>query len=732
MNDSAHPSAGVTGAYFISATASLADQQARTLKNGDTFALFGHGGDATDGPGGAEGIYHHDTRYLSRAVLRICGLTPMLLSSAVSNDNAMLSCDLSNPDLPENTPGLPHGLEHGQIHIRRAKFLWRGACHERLAVHSFLHEPCQITLTLSFAADFADLFEVRGMKRAQHGRRLQPETTENSITLAYEGLDQQRRATTLQFDPAPSCVAGDQVTYDLALAPGATVTLGLHITCQEGEAAQAAPVTTSFLSAMRAARRELRQVQHEWADVESDNELFDETIRRSVADLVMLITETEDGPYPYAGIPWFSTAFGRDAIITGLQTLWLSPKLTRGVLLYLAANQATREDPFADAEPGKILHEVRHGEMALLGEVPFRRYYGSVDSTPLFVMLAGAYLDRTGDLATLRSLWPHILAALNWIDQYGDIDRDGFVEYGRKAESGLANQGWKDSFDSIFHQDGSLAVGPIALCEVQAYVFGAQQAAARIAAALGEQTRAAALVTQAAELKARFEGAFWDESLGTYALALDGQKQPCRVLASNAGHVLFAGLAGAGQAARVCENLLSARFFSGWGIRTVAVGEARYNPISYHNGSVWPHDNSLIAAGLARYGAHEGAGRVLKSLFAAATSADLRRLPELFCGFSRMRNQGPTGYPVACSPQAWAAGALPACLAACIGIGFDPGARAVTFTNPVLPDFLNWLKLKNLSIGDASIDITLHRAEAGAVAMAVTGRSGDIRAVMTS
>jgi glycogen debranching enzyme len=486
-----------------------------------------------------------------------------------------------------------------------------------------------------------------------------------------------------------------------------------------------------FLHAMRAARRALRAAQQDWAGVETDNELFDQTMRRAVADLVMLVTETGDGPYPYAGIPWFSTAFGRDAIITGMQTLWLAPKLARGVLQYLAANQATTEDPFADAEPGKILHEVRHGEMALLGEVPFRRYYGSVDSTPLFVMLAGAYLERTGDVDTLRGLWPNILAALRWIDQYGDADGDGFVEYGRKAESGLANQGWKDSFDSVFHASGELAVGPIALCEVQAYTFGALQAASRIAAALGENARATALAAKAADLQTRFEAAFWNEAIGSYALALDGRKQPCGVLASNAGHVLFAGLARPDRAIRVSETLLSTRFFSGWGIRTVAVGEARYNPISYHNGSVWPHDNSLIAAGLARYGGRTGANRVLHSLFAAATTADLNRLPELFCGFSRMRNQGPTGYPVACSPQAWAAGALPACLAACIGIGFNHEARAVTFTNPVLPDFLNRLNLRNLKLGDAAIDIVLHRAEAGAVAMAVTGRRGDIHAIMT-
>ncbi len=733
MNDTPHARAeGSPGAYFISATASLAEQQARTLKHGDTFALFGRSGDATDGPGSAEGIYHRDTRYLSRIVLRIGGLSPMLLSSAVSSDNEMLSCDLSNPDLPEQADDLPFGMEHGQIHIRRAKFLWRGTCYERFSVRSFLAEPSRLRLHIDFAADFADLFEVRGMKRARRGKMQVPLVTSACATLAYEGLDAVRRSTRLHFDPPPARLTGDRAEFDLALEPGKPVALALEISCLEENAAAQDSEIHGFLPAMRAARRDLRQVQLGWASVESDNDVFDEAMRRSIADLQMLTTQTADGPYPYAGIPWFSTAFGRDALITGLETLWLAPGLTRGVLRYLAANQATTEDPAADAEPGKILHEVRHGEMALLGEVPFRRYYGSVDSTPLFVMLAGAYLQRTGDLATLRALWPHILAALNWIDTYGDADGDGFVEYGRKVESGLANQGWKDSADSIFHADGHLAAGPIALCEVQAYVFGARQAAAQIANALGETGRATTLTAQARDLQARFEQAFWDEALGSYALALDGQKKPCRVLASNAGHVLMTGLAAPDRAAKVVAALLGSRFFSGWGIRTLATGQARYNPISYHNGSVWPHDNALIAAGFARYGGRAEAARVLTSLFDAASHADLRRLPELFCGFARMRNQGPTGYPVACAPQAWAAAALPACLAACIGITFDPEARAVSFTNPFLPAFLGRLNLRNLSIGEATIDIVLHRVEGGAVAMAVTGRSGDIRATMTS
>ena len=520
------------------------------------------------------------------------------------------------------------------------------------------------------------------------------------------------------------------------------IVIGLVMRCVEGETEAgsqaeggAAPKfldAPEFLDAMCAARRRLREAREGSAFVESDNEVFNEAMRRAAADLAMLATKTEQGPYPYAGIPWFSTAFGRDGIITGLETLWFAPVLARGVLLYLAANQATKEDPFADAEPGRSctrcgMARWRCSARCRSGAITarsIRRRSSSCSPAPIS--------SGRGISPTLRALWPNIEAALSWIDRYGDADGDGFVEYGRKNPTGLVNQGWKDSYDSIFHADGALAVGPIALCEVQGYVFAARIAAARIAAAVGEGARAAKLGAQASALRDAFERAFWDEELGLYVLALDGAKKPCRVRASNAGHALLAGIASPAHAATVAASLLDRRFFSGWGIRTVALGEARYNPMSYHDGSVWPHDNALIAAGFGRYGHRDAAARVMAGLFGAASHADLRRLPELFCGFARMRHQGPTDYPVACSPQAWAAGSLPAALAACLGLGFDQAARAVTFDHPVLPSFLERLHLRNLAIGDAAIDILLHRAEAGAVAMAVTARRGDIRAVMTS
>jgi glycogen debranching enzyme len=478
-------------------------------------------------------------------------------------------------------------------------------------------------------------------------------------------------------------------------------------------------------------RRWMRTRSSRAAAMESSNELFNEAIRRSIADLYMLITEKPTGLYPYAGIPWFTAAFGRDALITAYQVLWLDPAIARGVLKFLAANQATTVDAAADAEPGKIVHEMRNGEMAELGEIPFRRYYGSVDSTPLFVMLAGAYFARTHDGNTMQQLWPHLEAAMDWIERYGDRDHDGFVEYYRATGSGLQNQGWKDSYDSVFHADGSLAEGPIALCEVQGYVYAAHRAMAEIGRTLGHEQVATYHDKQADALRIDFERAFWCEEISTYALALDGAKQPCRVRTSNPGHLMMTGIVAPERAARMAEGFMNHDFFSGWGVRTVASTEARYNPMGYHNGSVWPHDNALIAMGLARYGHTEAVAKIFQGQFDAALYIELRRLPELFCGFARRRGQGPTFYPVACSPQAWAAAALPALLQASLGLSIDPANCTVVFSNPKLPPFLDEMVLHNITIGDARVTVLIRRM-GDEVALNVQERHGTIHVVVKS
>jgi glycogen debranching enzyme len=713
--------------YAISASASLQERRTRTLKHGDTFAVFDQRGDIGGELGNSEGLYHRDTRILSQFQLLLEEARPLLLSSMTQDDNAVFSADLSNPDL------LIDGkiaLRREQLHLHRMKFVWEGTCYERLLVRNFSDSPLHARVTFRFAADFADLFEVRGERRAAHGESFAALESDHGVRLTYLGLDKIERATRLTFDPAPKTLTTARAAYEMLLKPRETRRIFVRYGVPNGASDAAADWSgRAYYRKMRAARHALRESSARAASVDSSNSVFNEIVRRSVSDLYMLITDTPHGHYPYAGTPWFSTPFGRDGIVTALMTLWLDPSIAKGVLGFLAATQATVVEAERDAEPGKILHEMRHGEMANLREVPFGRYYGSVDSTPLFVLLLGEYFVRTGDLDTVRTLWPNAVAALRWIDTYGDRDGDGFVEYYRQTQEGLANQGWKDSHDAVYHSDGRTAEGPIALCEVQAYVYGAKRHGALLAGALGHHAEAASLQAQAVSLRKHFEEKFWVEDLSVYALALDGQKQPCRVISSNSGQVLLTGIASPERARRVADTLLSPAVFSGWGIRTVAMSAARYNPMSYHNGSVWPHDNGLIAMGMARYGLKQAAAEVFGALFDAASYMDLRRLPELFCGFVRRQRNAPTQYPVACAPQAWASATTLSLLQATLGLELFDGSHEVAFYRPVLPAFLDHVHLRNLRLTGGSVDVLLHR-HGNDVAVTVTRRDGDVVVVV--
>jgi glycogen debranching enzyme len=720
----AHSVDEVPSQFAIAVSATLQQRRTHTLKHGDAFAVFDLRGDMGGEAGNSEGLYYRDTRLLSQWQLLFEETAPLLLSSMTQDDNAVFRADLSNPDLKV---GGHIVLRRESLQINRIKYVWSGAMYERLMLRNFADHTIEVRLSMRFRTDFADLFEVRGEHRARHGTASAAVQSNRSVALSYLGLDQVERRVDIAFYPAPAKLTTSRASYEIALKPHETRRIFVRVGAPNG--ADTDWTGRLYYRRMRSAGHTLRESSARATSIATSNTLFNEVVRRSISDLYMLITETPEGPYPYAGIPWFSTPFGRDGLITALMMLWIDPLVARGTLKFLAATQATAVEPERDAEPGKILHEMRHGEMANLHEVPFGRYYGSVDATPLFVLLLGEYFTRTGDLETVRALWPHAEAALEWIDRYGDRDGDGFVEYYRQTPEGLANQGWKDSYDAIFHQDGHTAQGPIALCEVQGYVYGAKRHAAELASALGHEKQARALEAQAAALRERFESSFWCEDISTYALALDGEKRPCRVRASNAGQLLFTGLISPERAARVAQTLLTPDMFSGWGVRTVAVSEARYNPMSYHNGSVWPHDNALIALGLARYGLKEAAAHVFSALIDAASYMELRRLPELFCGFIRRQRNAPTQYPVACSPQAWASAAPLCLLQASLGLYIRDGIGEIAFYRPQLPPGLEEVHLRNLRLSGGSADVLLHR-HGRDTAATVTRREGDVVVVV--
>ncbi len=672
----------------------LSKVPANTLKHGDTFGVFGPSGDVQSGSGAneAQGIFHNDTRYLSRFVLQIDGVQPQPTSSMQSDDNTALTFE--------------YILAEKGLRVTRIRFLFRDTWFERIEFHNPGTDPLPVEVLVTFGSDFADIFEARGAVRARRGAAHAPEIAADTATLSYTGLDEIKRTTRLRFSPAPGSLDQDVARFALIISPAGVAYIHAEIACDGLPSGQPAE---NFSTALAEARRERKALASRAATVVTGSEEFNRLLHRTRSDLSMLITETAHGSYPYAGIPWYSTPFGRDAELTALMTLWMDPQITLGVLNYLAANQAQDVDSKADAQPGKILHEVRRGEMAETGEVPFRRYYGSIDSTPLFVVLAGAYLERTGDLDAIRRLWPAIKTAMGWIDDYADRDGDGYFEYYRESENGLTNQGWKDSQDSIFHTDGRLAPGSIALIEVQGYVYEARLRAAEICRALDMIAEASVYEEQANAVRERVETSLWSDRLSNYILALDGDKQPCEVQASNAGHLLLCRLPSPERAAKVAETLMGPAFHSGWGIRTIAAGEARYDERSYHDGSIWPHDNAVIGMGFGLYGMRDKAAAILEGLFGASLFTGNRRLPELFAGFERVEGRGPVpSEEIACSPQAWVTAAPLGLLQACLGLGFDTKTNEVFFEDPYIPPYLgDKIILHNLKIGDASIDVSL-------------------------
>ena len=703
------PPTPASGPAFIAPEADpqvLARNNQYVLKSGDAFVVSDALGDIG---GHDDGLFVDDMRVLSKWRLTFGGRAPSLLSGATSADNASFTAHLTNRPLP---PLGGHETPEGVIHIERLRVLAGDVLYEALTLTNYGASEAEVPLSLSFAADFKDMFEVRGTQRPKRGTVGAPRVDAGAVRLRYDGLDGVERNVTVHFSPAPDALSVDRADYTLTIPAQACVSIYLTVDATLGPAQAEGPGCgrVALRTALVGVHREMRTRRESMARVNTGNPLFDAWLDRSLADLGLLTTQLDTGPYPYAGIPWFSTPFGRDAIITSLQMLWLQPSLARGVLRFLAEHQARETSAFRDAEPGKIMHEFRRSEMAATGEVPFALYYGGVDTTPLFIVLAGAYVERTGDDALIDELWPALERAAQWVIDKCDRNPYGLLDYQRTSERGLANQGWKDSHDSVFHADGRFPDGPIALVEVQAYACAALDAMSMCSHRRGHAADATRYALRAKTLRDQVEALFWMPESEFYGIALDGHGDLCRVLASNAGHLLAFGLPDAGRGAAVASVLGSTLFQTGWGIRTLAAGQPRFNPMAYHNGSVWPHDNALIARGLARYGDKTAAVNLLRALFEAAVSFEMR-LPELFCGFPRRRGEPPTAYPVACLPQAWAAGAPFMMLQACLGVSVDAARHEVRVERPTLPEGVDWLRIDELRVGDETVSLTFRRVD---------------------
>jgi glycogen debranching enzyme len=705
----------------------VTDLASKTLavKEGETFLYTDLEGNLDHGGDYGLGLYSRDTRFLSHFRMTISGRDPVLLSSSAER-GYMSHVDLTNPDLYE---GDELAVPQQTLNIRRIRAV-NGRLFERVRVKNYNAHPVELDLEFSFGADFADIFEVRGMADGSRPRPEEPSFVDRTLTFSALGRDGTRRSTVIEFTATPDEAAIDEgvvrTAFRLRLGPYQTRLVGVTMDPIIGEESRPAG---DFDVAVHELRRSYEEWERGCTQLVTDNEQFNELLDRSLRDLRALYTQTPDGAVLAAGIPWYVTIFGRDSLIASHQILSINPAPARQALRLLAAHQGTEVDDWRDEEPGKILHEVRQGELARAGIVPHTPYFGSVDSTPWFLILLAQYFRWTGDVELARSLLPNMDAALRWIDEYGDVDGDGFVEYRSRSARGIRNQGWKDSHDSIVHADGRLAEPPIALSEVQAYVYLAKSRIADVYLALGDEARARALAIEAEELRRRFNEAFWMEDERYFAAALDADKRQVRTVMSNPGHGLYCGIVDDEKAALLAKRLLAPDMFSGWGIRTMSKSAAAYNPMSYHNGSVWPHDNALIAAGLKRYGFARSTNRVATALFDAAIEADYLRLPELFCGFTRRTPNRPVSYPVACSPQAWAAGSPFLMLQAMLGISARAHENLLTVNKPHLPTWLNTVEVRNLSVGSSRISLVFRR-EGEITSFSLLHREGGVRVVM--
>jgi glycogen debranching enzyme len=675
------------------------------LKEGQVFVVSDLRGDIARRNALGHGLYRSDTRFLSTYELRLNGQSPILLSSSV--DRAYVATfQLVNPRLEGEAP-----IPQQCLSLRRTRFLHHGF-HERIGVQNSSRFPASFQLELAFDADFLDIFEVRGFKPEPRGTRQPVKRTETGLLYRYLGHDQLIRETEIIFRPTPVISRG-RATFNVQLEPHETRIILIDIIPRKGH--EEPDPEFDFDSSLASLEHSYAAWNGACTSYKYDNtHLTQGLVWRSQEDLRILCDDLPTGLFPTAGVPWYAVPFGRDALITAIQTLALNPDLAGGTLRYLARHQGKKVDPYTEEEPGRIHHEMRFGELANLKLIPHTPYYGTVDATPLFLVLLVELIDWTGDLGILAELWPNVVAALEWISTYGDSDGDGFLEHADSARSWLRNQGWKDSGDSLLQPDGQQVEQPAALVEVQGYVYQALAGLGRILRREGRTSEAQHLEEKAAALRRDFNRCYWMPEEGYLAQALDRHKRSVEMVSSNAGHALWSGVLDPRRSRSVVRRLVAPDMFSGWGIRTLSSTAVSYNPMSYHNGSIWPHDNSIIAAGMRRYGFREEPELVARSILEACMRFGDLRPPELFCGFSRDTKFGspPGEYLVSCSPQAWAAGALFHFLQILVGVEVR-SLEGKLRIDPVETCLYRRLRVEGMRVADGLLDFTVENTRSG-------------------
>ena len=698
-------------------------RDALVIRERDLFLLMDTSGQVPRGSINGYGLYYADTRYLSGYEFSFSTMTPMVLLSTaeLGYSSEHFLTNRSSSDLEGRA------LPHGTIEVHRTRVL-EDVLEETLEITNYNDFTVHLEPVFRLAADFADIFLVRGFEREVMGHAGPPLWKDRALRMTYKGADGHTRETTITFTPAPQSV---RVDTDVAVA-----TFRAVLGPREKTAIRLVATVDGRLEARRGTARFaiVEEKYEEWrrqaTQLKTDNDFFDAVLDRSLSDLRMLWNQERGGPgYPAAGTPWYDTLFGRDTAIVGLQTLWLKPDIAGHCLTSLARWQGKKFDEWRDEEPGKILHELRVGELTNTGELPFSPYFGSIDSTPLFLLLAGEYYRWTGDIDLIRQLETNLRAAVHWLREHGGIDRNGYLEYEKRSPRGLLNQGWKDSGDSILHADGSLLQPPITLVEVQGYVYAALRRLAPVFRALGDKRTAAESEVWADALRERFNRDFWIQD-GYYALALDGERRAAATLSSNTGHPLWCGIATPELAGQVVKRLLAEEMFSGWGIRTLCSSSPRFNPQGYHLGTVWPHDNSIITMGFKRYGHEQQLNVLATALFDAVKAFPYYRLPELFGGAQRSAHRTPVPYPVACRPQAWSAGAFPLITQAILGLCPDAPNRRLYIVRPVLPAWLENVHVEGLKVNGAEVDL-LYEREHSQTDVHVLDLRGQIEVVQT-